>query len=186
MPLFGGKKEEMESLFKFKDLKIYADNNSLAQDGRFYRTVFDESEVNYLYFEVTLFNKKFDEGDWDAKGKIVCHLLDKGTKGKEMCNLEINLDGKKDVNVITCREGWGMENKGTYWKKGVYIVEAFVEDKMIGSKSFYLEDDGVITPERNPYFALDHVKLFNGSFSPPRIDSRKYLTEFKWDATQYI
>lgn len=178
--------KDLEDLFKFKDLKIYCDNNSLAQDARFYRTVFDESEVNYLYFEVTLFNKKFDESDWNAKGKIVCHLLDKGTKGKEMCNLEINLDGKRDVNVLTCREGWGMENKGAYWKKGVYLVEAFVDDKMIGSKSFYLEDDGVITPDRNPYFTLDHVKLFNGTFSPPRIDSRKYLTEFKWDATQYI
>lgn len=178
--------KDLEDLFKFKDLKIYADNNSLAQDARFYRTVFDESEVNYLYFEVTLFNKKFDESDWNAKGKIVCHLLDKGTKGKEMCNLEINLDGKRDVNVLTCREGWGMENKGAYWKKGVYIVEAYVNDKMIGSKSFYMEDDGIITPDRNPYFTLDHVKLFNGSYSPPRIDSRKYLTEFKWDATQYI
>jgi len=178
--------KDFEDLFKFKDLKIYCDNNSLAQDARFYRTVFDESEVNYLYFEVTLFNKKFDESDWTAKGKIVCHVLEKGAKGKEMCNLEINLDGKRDVNVLTCREGWGMENKASYWKKGVYLVEAFVDDKMIGSKSFYLEDDGVITSDRNPYFALDHVKLFNAPFSVPRVDSRKYLTEFKWDATQYI
>ncbi len=186
MPLFGGKKEELDALFKFKDLKIYCDNNSLAQDGRFYRTVFDESEVNYLYFEITLFNKKFDEGDWDAKGKIICHLLENGVKGKEMCNLEIKLDAKKDVNVITCREGWGMENKGAYWKKGVYIVEAWVEDKMIGSKSFYLEDDGVINASSNPYFTLDHVKLFNATYNPPTADRRKYLTEFKWDATQYI
>jgi SpoVK/Ycf46/Vps4 family AAA+-type ATPase len=178
--------KDLEDLFKFKDLKIYCDNNSLAQDARFYRTVFDESEVNYLYFEVTLFNKKFDESDWNEKGKIVCHLLEKGTKGKEMCNLEITLDGKRDVNILTCREGWGMENKGAYWKKGVYMVEAFVGDKMIGSKSFYLEDDGVITADRNPYFTLDHVKLFNAPYNLPRIDGRKYLTEFKWDATQYI
>jgi SpoVK/Ycf46/Vps4 family AAA+-type ATPase len=186
MPLFGGKKEELDALFKFKDLRIYCDNNSLAQDARFYRTVFDESEVNYLYFEVTLFNKKFDEGDWDGKGKIICHLLEGGVKTKEMCNLEVKLDVKSDVNVITLREGWGMENKGSYWKKGVYIVEAWVEDKMVGSKSFYCEDEGPITAENNPYFSLDHVKLFNASYNPPAADRRKYLTEFKWDATQYI
>lgn len=186
MPLFGGKKEEMEALFKFKDLKIYCDNNSLAQDGRFYRTVFDESEVNYLYFEVTLFNKKFDEGDWEADGKIVCHKLDNGVRGKEMCNLDIKLNAKKDINIITCREGWGMENKGSYWKKGVYIVEAIVEDKVVGSKSFYLEDEGIITPENNPYFTLDHVKLFNAPYNPPPVGSRKYMKEFKWDTTQYI
>jgi SpoVK/Ycf46/Vps4 family AAA+-type ATPase len=186
MPLFGGKNEELDALFKFKDLKIYCDNNSLAQDARFYRTVFDESEVNYLYFELTLFNKKFDEGDWEAKGKIICHLLENGVKTKEMCNLEISLDAKKTVNVLTCREGWGMENKGAYWKEGVYMVEAFVEDKMIASKSFYLEGNGVINAENNPYFTLGHVKLFSAGYNPPRTDGRKYLTEFKWDATPYI
>jgi len=186
MPFFGGKKEELDTFFKFKDLRMYCDNNSLAQDARFYRTVFDESEINYLYFEVTLFNKKFDEEDWDAKGKIVCHTLEGGVKKKEMCNLELKLDIKKDVNVITLREGWGMENKGSYWKKGVYIVEAWIEDKMVGSKSFYVEDEGVITAENNPYFALEHVKLFNAGYNPPTVERRKYLTQFKWDTAQYI
>jgi len=186
MPLFGGNKEEPDNLFKFKDLKVYSDNNSLAQDLRFYRSVFDESEINYLYFEVTLFNKKFDEGDWDSKGKIVCHLLEGGVKTKEMCNLEINLDVKKDINVVTCREGWGMENKGAYWKKGVYMVEAYIEDKVVGSKSFYVEDEGQITPDRNPYFSLENIKLFNAGYNPPREEGRRYLTEFKWDETKYI
>jgi len=173
-------------LFKFRDLKIYCDNNSLAQDARFYRTVFDSSEINYLYFELTLFNKAFDSQDWQINGHIRCHKLKDGRKDKEMANLEITNKVAKDLNIITVREGWGMEKKGSYWEKGNYIVSAFIEDKLVGEKSFYIEGDGAISPTLNPYFRLDSVKLFNGSYSPPNFEDRKYLKKFNWATTQYV
>lgn len=187
MPLFKRDKEDdLDDFFKAKDLKIYSDTNSLNEDKRFYRTVFDESEINYLNFELTLFNKKFDEEDWDTKANFTCHLLVNGLKDREMCNIDLNVNVSKETNILFIREGWGMADKGSYWHGGAYQIEASIEGKVVSTKFFYIESEGVINSNRNPYFELLHIKAYNAEGKLPARDSIKYLKQFSAEKTQYI
>ena len=47
--------------FKFKELRVYGSTEYLADNQKKYRQVFNRSETSYIYAEITLFNKLFDE-----------------------------------------------------------------------------------------------------------------------------
>ena len=110
--------------FKFKDLKIYSSTEWLADNQKKYRQVFDKHETSYVYTELSLYNKLFDEDDWEINVELKCFSSSKGQK--ELCSLPFTRKVSKYDNLIFIREGWGNKNTGSFWTRGTYFWEAWV------------------------------------------------------------
>jgi len=183
--MFFGGKDKVEK-YKFRDLKIYSSTQSLTQDTKMYRTVYDESEIAYLYFELSLYNKLFDEQDWKTSVLIKISHFDKEQKGAEVCVLKADKPVTKDINILYVREGWGTERLGGFWRKGDYVAEAYVDDVLVGKKVFYIGNAGAITPGDNPYFSIQSAKLYNGTFEPVPHEKKAYVKQFDVEKVQYV
>ncbi|MBL7812245.1 MAG: AAA family ATPase [Bacteroidetes bacterium] len=168
--------------FKFKDIKTYCSTEWLANNTKKYRSVFDEQELAYLYCEVSLHNKRFDEKSWRLKMQLKCF----DEQNNEICDL--NCDRQIDTSdaMIYVREGWGVKTPGAYWKAGVYRWEAWVEDEMIATRTFYVENIGMVRPGMNPYFKIESVKLYEGPDENTKSEDRRYYTVFNAMNTRYV
>ena len=71
--------------FKFRELKVYASTEWLADNKKKYRQVFDRYEASYIYAELSLNNKLFDVEDWEIEVELRCFALKKGRT--ELCAL---------------------------------------------------------------------------------------------------
>jgi SpoVK/Ycf46/Vps4 family AAA+-type ATPase len=171
--------------YKFKEIKVYSSDEWLANSTKKYRRVFDRQETAYIRSEFQFYNKLFDEEAWDAKINLKAISLD-GKNQKELCNLETKRSIGVDENVVIAREGWGNEKPGSFWANGDYLWQGFVNDEMLGEMKFHVEDVGLVTPESNPYFTIESLKLFKGSFEVPAKEDRKYFLKFDSNTTQYI
>ncbi len=170
------------SEYKFRDIKVFGSTEWLANNEKNYRLVYDESEVGYIYCEISLFNKLFDEEDWDLKMELKCFSAD----NKEVCLLNCDRRIRKEDNIVFVREGWGVKEIGGYWKRGSYRWEAHVGGKFIAEKHFYVEKEGIVTESHNPYFKLETLKLYEGPDSNVKPKDRKYLKTFYGADARYI
>lgn len=168
--------------FKFRDIKTYGSTEWLSNNSKKYRSVFDEQEASYIYCEFSFFNKKYDEADWQLDLQLKC--ID--SEGNEICDLNCDRTVEKKDNIVYIREGWGVKTPGTYWKAGVYKWEVWSNKKLIGSKPFYIEKQGVVKNGLNPYFSVDYVKLYEGPDANIKISDRKYYKTFNALTTRYI
>ncbi|MCB0686518.1 MAG: AAA family ATPase [Saprospiraceae bacterium] len=172
--------------YKFKELKVYASTEWLADNKRKYRQVFDRYEVAYIYTELSFYNRLFDEEDWDISVQLKCFSVNRG-KRKELCELAVNKKVSKYDQVVYLREGWGNKNEGTFWKKGTYYWEAWVNDRKEGTKYFYVEDAGdPVLHDFNPYLELKSLRLYEGPFDDLSEEERHYYKAFSNEETRYI
>ncbi|MBP9097158.1 MAG: hypothetical protein KBG21_11145, partial [Ignavibacteria bacterium] len=72
----------MSDKFKFKSLKIYGEDEWLFGSQKKYRRVLEEIEITYIYVELALFNKLFDESNWSTKVNFKAY----DSKGALLCN----------------------------------------------------------------------------------------------------
>ncbi len=168
--------------YKFKDIKVYGSTEWLANNEKKYRSVFDETESTYLYCEFSFYNKLFDEEDWQLRMQLKCYDSTK----KEICNLNCDRVVSKDDNICFVREGWGVKTPGTYWKRGSYKWEVWVDDKFIAEKYFYIESHGIVSPEQNPYFSIKAVKLYEGPDANVKPEQRKFFKIFNTHDARYV
>lgn len=124
--------------YKFKELKVYASTEWLADNKKKYRQVFDTKKTTYVYIELSLINKAFDQEAWDIEGVLKCYEI-KNSK-KKICELPFKKKVNKHDHILYIREGWGNKKEGSYWKKGTYSWEAWVDGVLVGTKFFYIED----------------------------------------------
>lgn len=170
------------SFFKFKDIKTYSSTEWLANNTKKYRCVFEQQELAYVYCEVSIFNKKFDEEDWTLRMQLKCF----DEKNNEVCDLNCDRLISMSDNVAFIREGWGVKTTGSYWKPGVYKWEAWIGTELLATKTFYVESVGQVKPGFNPYFKIETVKLYEGPDDNTTIDLRKYYTVFNVMNTKYV
>ena len=170
------------ALFKFRDIKTYSSLEWLANNTKKYRTVFEEQEVAYVYCEVSLYNKRFDEDSWHLNLRLRC--IDE--KNNEICYLNCDRIVHAEESVVFVREGWGVKNSGTYWKAGVYRWEAIVNDEVLGSRSFHIQNVGLLRGGINPYFKIDTVKLYESNSVDIALNDRRYYTVFNAMNTHYV
>lgn len=175
----------MAKNYKFKDLKIFSSDEWMANATKKYRTVFDRMETTYLRAEFSFYNKLFDEQDWDAKITLKAFSLI-GTKRTELCSIDSNLTIKMDENIVFIRDGWGNAVEGSFWTKGTYCWEAYIDEELVGSKNFFVEDIGKVSAAANPYFSVESVKLFSGNYDGWNTKDRKYLKKFNRNQTPYL
>ncbi|MCS6832275.1 MAG: AAA family ATPase [Flammeovirgaceae bacterium] len=187
-------KKQIEKKYKFKDLKVYASTEWLADGKKKYRRVFENMETSFLYVELSFYNKLFDEEDWTTKIKLQCYRIYETNRENRpyetdrelICDLDIFQNVPKEENIIYTREGWGNEEYGNFWKRGDYMWEAYIEDELVGSCKFYVEDGGPVSKDYNPYFELEHIKLYEGGNEGVPKEQRKYLKQFNAKDTRYV
>ena len=172
--------------YKFRELKVYASTEWLADNKKKYRQVFDRYETTYIYAELSFYNKLFDEEDWEIDIELRCYSLKKGRK--EICTLRFDSRKvSKYDSVVYIREGWGNKTEGQFWKKGTYYWEAWIQGEKVATKYFYVEDagkDSVIG--ENPYLQVQSLKLYEGPYDDVSEDDRTYFKSFGSEETRYI
>lgn len=171
--------------YKFRELKVYASTEWLADNKKKYRQVFDRYETTYIYAELSFFNKMFDTSDWEIDVELKCYSMKKGKK--ELCSLPFRRKVSKYDPVVFIREGWGNKNKGAFWKKGTYYWEALIEGEKVATKYFYVEDGGKdAETEENPYFEVQSIRLYEGPYDDVPEHDRVYYSQFSSEETRYI
>ncbi len=150
-----------------------------------YRRVFDKNEISYLRSELSVYNKKFDIEDWSAEVTFKAFKIIDETE-KEICNLSKTVNISKNDNIALIYESWGVENVGGYWKSGIYRCEAYIDNKLIGTQSFYIYDIGSVNETENPYLEVKSIKLYEGDFEAWNKSDRKYLKAFSKEKTRYV
>lgn len=176
--------DKSTSNFKYKNLRVYSSTEWLADNKKKYRQVFYKKDISFLYIEFSFNNKKFDEENWDIPVELRCFNLSK--KRKEVCTLNISRQVSKYDHTVYIREGWGNKQKGSFWKKGKYVWEAWVSDEKVGSRYFYIEDIpdlGTIFPK--DYMSIKNAFFYEGSYDDEDTDMR-HLTIFDAEETRYI
>lgn len=173
----------MEKRFKFKSLLTFCNNEWMVNNLKRYRTVFDKVEVDYIRVELAIYNKLFDEEDWNAKVNLKCYDL----SGKqEYCNRELTIQVKKEENIFYLRDGWGVENKGGFWTKGSYKWQAYIDDVLLGEKAFHINDVGEVITSSNPYLQIESLKFYNSDVDGWQDKKRTYLKTFDKKLTKYV
>ena len=178
------KSNKNNEYYKFKELNIYSSTEWLADNAKKYRQVFNAQMSSYIYAELSFYNKKFDDVVWNVDVVLKCFEVG---KKKHLCQLTFNKKVSKSDNIVYVREGWGNKKVGSFWKKGTYYWEAYINDVKVATKYFYVEDYG--NPWENldkPRVELISMKLYEGSFHDIPIDKRTYLSTFSDQTTRYI
>jgi SpoVK/Ycf46/Vps4 family AAA+-type ATPase len=168
--------------YKLQHLKVFGSKENLFFNTKKYRMVFDESECRYIYCEFAFYNKLFDESNWDVEVKLICTNTNDST---QLCELKKQLTIGKETNIFYVREGWGTPDAG-WWKAGRYRWQVYMNDEYIGETFFYVIGGGLVTAENNPYFKINHIKLFESPRNGMIITDRKYLKTFGYNDTKYI
>ncbi len=171
--------------YKFKSLKVYCSSEWMANSSKKYRQVFDKSELTYIRSEFIFYNKLFDEEDWETTVNIKAFSVKRGRR-KEICDQSESLKISKHENTISVFKSWGVDTLGDFWDKGNYVCDAFIDNVLVGTQKFYVEDTGLITSDHNPYFDVVSLKLFAGSSEGWRKKKRVYLKRFIQEEIQYI
>ncbi|MDQ3140928.1 MAG: AAA family ATPase [Bacteroidota bacterium] len=171
--------------FKFRELKVYSSTEWLADNRKKYRQVFDRFDTTYIYAELSLFNKLFDRDSWEAEIELKCFSLIKAKK--EVCNLSFRRKISKYDQTVFVREGWGNKKEGSFWKKGTYFWEAWVDGEKVGTKYFYVEESGPNNElNQNNYVKLQSMRLYEGPFDDVIEADRKYMKCYSGEETRYI
>lgn len=173
--------------YKFKDLKTYSSDEWMSNSTKKYRHAFDQEEVDYIRIEFSFYNKLFDEEDWECKVELKA-IKQEGTTKTELCNLDSQCKVSKEENIIYIRDGWGTPTYGSYWKKGDYYWEAYIDGVLVGTHKFYVNEIGKVTKTNNPYFQVKTLKLYTGGYEgwkTPKAE-RKYFTKINRNTTKYL
>ena len=154
MGLFSSDEKKWELI----SIGVYSFKDPLFYDKRRNRSVFDESELTHLFFDVTIQNRMFKKEDWDAT--VIFKVQDFDTK-KQIAKFDEDFTLLKKEAVCKLRNGYGNKDGG-FWKKGHYEVTAYFDDgnEEIGKTDFYIFDKGLPTLRYNPYFNLYGFKLY--------------------------
>jgi SpoVK/Ycf46/Vps4 family AAA+-type ATPase len=186
--MFFSKKDDSEASkkYKLKHINVYGSTEWMANSTKRYRTVFDEAEVDYLNAEVAIYNKLFDEEDWDCK--VIIKAYNTKDLDKELCSLEHKVEVSKLDNIFFIRDGWGTAKKRGFWYAGNYVWKVYLDGEYIGEKAFIINNIGLVTNTNNPYFKVEYIKLFSGSKDAHNVNEadRKYLKKFSSENTAYV
>lgn len=173
--------------FKFRGMKAFASQEWMADSKKKYRQVFEASQLQFMYAELSLYNKQFDREDWEINVTFCCNSL--GFDGQflnEIARLDVQQRVSRTEHIVYIRDGWGHSQKGAYWKNGTYAWVALVDGVVVGSTRFYVQAGGPVTAAHNPYFELQSLQLFEAPRDMPPLGKRVYATQFQASTARFI
>jgi AAA+ superfamily predicted ATPase len=171
--------------YKFRGIKVHSSDEWMADATKKYRKVYDRYETTYIRVEFSVFNKLFDEAEWEANVRLKCFFVN-GTHRRELCNLEQKRNIGKDENIVYFRESWGQSTYGTFWLKGVYVWEGYIDEVKVGETTFYVEDVGAARKGENLFFDIESIRLFEGDGKASTQENKRYLKTFSQKETRYV
>lgn len=171
--------------YKFKSLKTYAWDRTI-NNKRKYRTVFDRQELSYLSVGLEFYNKCFDEKDWKTSITFKAYQLKNNEKSNLLCEKVEEYTITKDINIAICDYGWGNDEYGSFWKKGNYCWDVYIDDVFIASTKFHIENVGQVTTENNPYFEVTSILTYETDDENDAPENRLYLKQFFYEQTNYV
>lgn len=180
-----GSTKQMPVKYKFREIKVHASDEWMADGTKKYRQVYDRYETTHIRVELTFYNKLFDEEEWEANIVLKCFYVN-GSSSRELCKLDQKRKILKDENVVYIRDSWGNPTPGAYWTKGNYVWEGYIDDVKIGEGKFYIEDVGISKPGENLFFDIDYIKLYEADAQGQSLQEKKYLTKFCSKDTRYV
>jgi len=159
--LFGNSSKEEKSGIELISINVFCEDEWFNGRKKF-RKVFDRRETTFIYCEVGFLNKYYNKEDQKIKLQFRC-LFKTNTRGdEEVCNFEEEYIISKEESIAYLYAGWGNQEPGVYWTLGDYYWEVYLNEKKLGTFDFYVNDVGIVTPYKNPYFEVFDVRLFNG------------------------
>lgn len=170
--------------FKYKELKVYSSVEWLSGNKKKYRQVFDRMETDYIYAELSLYNKYFDVDSWDIGISLKC--FDARKPSKPICSLTFRKKISKYDNIVFIREGWGNKKTGSFWKGGSYYWESYVDEELIATKYFYVEDSGVRQLNTSNYLNLNKMLFYEGHYDDMTDLDKIYHIKFPEEQVRYI
>lgn len=171
--------------FKIKSFRTFAWDRVMNHKRKF-RRVFERMEINYLSVALEIYNKRFDEKDWDLKLTFKAFVLSNDKKGKELCSQEKEYTVSKDDNEVLFDFGWGNDKYGKFWTVGSYVWEVYMDGEMLADAKFFVEDAGKVSAENNPYFKVISLKTYEAPQGDLEEDKRVYLKQFSKADTHYV
>ena len=126
-----------------------------------------------------------DQEVWEVNVSLKCY--EHRTNKRKICSLDFKRKVSKFDNIVYIREGWGNNKEGTFWKKGTYYWEAWIDEEKVATKYFYVEESGGHPKDLiNNYLKLTSLKLYEGQYDDVNKDDRKYLKTFSSNETSYV
>lgn len=180
--IFG--KKNSGTKYKYKNLEVYAWDRAFGKNKK-YRKVYEKEELNYVSAELSFYNKEFAESDWKVKIDLVCFELD-GEKSTELSKKTETVEISQEENIYHYSFGWGNDDKGSYWDKGIYEWKAYLDDEFVGSVKFYVEDMGLVEVDNNPYLTVLSLRTYEAPIGDCFKEDRVYLKSFNIDTARYI
>jgi SpoVK/Ycf46/Vps4 family AAA+-type ATPase len=180
-------KEKSQGLkkYKAKDLKVYCSTEFISDNKKRYRTVFDRSELAYIYSELSFYNKAFDTDNWEANIELKCFEKN-SNETKQVCHLTFSKKINKYDPIVFIREGWGSKKEGSFWKAGTYYWEAYINGEFIGNKFFFVEDSGAKKFEASNYLKIKGARLYEGEYDEVQSSVKGSYVSFAAEQTRYV
>lgn len=178
-------KDKSDRNYKFDSLNVYAWDRSVGGKKKF-RQLFESSELTYLGAEVSFYNKQFDEDDWKAEIVLVANKLVSDEKQEKICEKKETVTIGKGDNVFKYSFGWGKDKAGSFWKKGVYEWEVYIDGKLLSTAKFYVEDEGEFKTGSNNYLTVNSLNTYEAPSGDLDIENRVFLKTFNVETTRYI
>lgn len=171
--------------YKFDSLNVYAWDRAVGGKKKF-RRLFESSELNYLGAELSIYNKLFDENNWDAEILLIANRIIDNDKQEKICENKETVTISKEDNIFKYSFGWGNDIRGKFWKKGVYEWEAYIDGEFISSAMFYIENEGKFETNKNNYITVQSLNTYEAPKGDVDINDRVFLKSFNVDTTRFI
>jgi SpoVK/Ycf46/Vps4 family AAA+-type ATPase len=182
------KGNDTSTYFKVKDLKFYCNTESLIHNSRKYRSVFEQSEITYLFLDFKFYNIKFNEQDWKATITSICYRLDNSGKKTDKLfeNKNQEIVVSKTENITTHIESWGSQTMGNFWKEGKYCWEIQINNKNVVEKNFTINNFGPVSNNINPYFFFENLQFYKASQESKESGNYEYLYQINPAEIKYL
>lgn len=179
--------------FKLLNIHTYNQTELFVNNTKKYRQVFEKSDLTYIYADCEIYNKLVDKANWEAEITFTLFKFNSARK-KELCSLSSKHTILAENPTHTFTESWGISNSSAaaqnWWTKGKYMWQITINNTLVGTHLFWIEDFGAIEDEYNPYFYVNSLKLFKAPTLQQGLDSELYnttfLKSFDWQETNFI
>ncbi len=149
-----------------------------------YRNRFNEKELTYLYWDIEIINPIYRKNEYNTKLKVRCVSL---TNQREMYAQEHDIKIPAQEISHLLKLSWGTPEHG-YWKSDQYFWEISENNKVLMTKTIFVDNMDPVTETENPYFDFESVQLYPAYFDmrEDKGEGRRYLSQFDGGITEYV
>jgi len=184
-PLMIIRKDKSTKNYKLDSLNVFAWDRALDNKKKF-RKVYESNELTYVSVELSIFNKLFDEEDWEAEITLIANKLVDGEEPIKLCEKTKTVKVSKEDNIFKYSFGWGDDKRGYFWKQGTYEWEAYIHDEFVATARFYVEEEGKFKTDNKNYLTVHSFDTYKASDISEDKGDNVFLRSFDVNTTQYI